>query len=147
MGMPHHSEAWQKAHGRVKPLSCATNSKRSGTMKLSALEANEEVNHQSNQVIEWGCSIPCDFDNKEQRQLVMSLLINTAQKTLTAGSVFEIRAKPYPPESEDSFVITDYGRTKRMRRDIAQQWGMAWLVSENGPCPTKTEPLIHHQVD
>ncbi len=77
---------------------------------------------------------PCDYDAGEAvRKETMDAAIADAKMKLPKGTVFEVRAKPYPVN----------------QREMASDWGMCWYVVPKQPngfehLETQTEPLVEH---
>jgi hypothetical protein len=86
---------------------------------------------------EFGEVFPCNYDaGYEKRQEVMQAAIADARLKLTAGMVFEIRAKMYPEEG----YTTPFQRSQVTREEMAADWGIAWYLGFE-EFRTPTEPL------
>jgi len=104
------------------------------------------------QPVENGRAFQCDYDlGREERKKIMSLAIADARGTLPKGMVFEIRTKIIPAETK-----LDYGRRSLTRREMAENWGIAWYSVQPVSQPvgfegcysyTPDEPLFQCDVD
>ena len=94
---------------------------------------------------ELGRGFLCDYDEGHlEREKVMAQAIHDAKAELPEGTAFEIRSKVLPKDCS-----TDYNRTFRNKRYMAENWGIAWYCVLEGSKwePTPTEPLFQNDVD
>lgn len=85
--------------------------------------------------------IHIDYDSgRKARQSALLRVMQQANDKLTPGTVFEIRAKPYPRAEG---MLTDFGRVRISRDQMAEGWGCDWLEIKDEP----RLPLFMRDID
>ena len=97
-----------------------------------------------------GRAFPCPYsEGRQERNKILSLVILDAKKSLSKGTVFEVRAKPYPIKDG---AFSDFGTKRLTYDDQSNDWGIAWYLVPKQPVgfehlETPTSPLFTCDVD
>ncbi len=118
--------------------------KESGTSNIQVIEWNDA---RQGPPREYGSVFPVDYSKGSvDRDIAMRTAIADARSHLSAGTVFEIRCKPYPVGP----IQTSYGRKKNLSVNWQNEhWGVAWYhtpIVEGFPKMLQ-EPLFQNDVD
>jgi len=109
-------------------------------------------NNRQTRPVEYGAVFPCNYDSGvSELEKAVDQAITDAKAHLPKESVFEIRAKDYPP-LEDVTVLANFGREAKTRKEIAEAWGLAWYAVPDiyegfEDFATLREPLFRLPVD